>query len=883
MKSSDDDRTPSWRRYLRFRRDDTAADVDDELAFHLAAAIDELMAKGMSRAEAEQIARERFGDVGRITHTLYTLSEQRERTMARTEWLDAIKHDLVFGLRQLRKSPAFTLIAVLTLALGIGANSAIFSVVYSVVLNPLPFANGDRIVELRQSPNPNAPHGNFLRWERDATAFEAIGAAWGGRNVALTGFGEPIPVWDVLVSSGYWKVLNIPPVLGRYFNADEDRFNAPNVGVLSYALWQSTFKGDRNVLGHTVMLNGNATTIIGVAPPDHIQSPPTELIWTPLAPPPSRFTDFKDHELTVYGLVKPGVSIASAVAQIRQIDTQLAHENPHSGYDGTIVAKPLIESFVGEGRSLLYMLLGAVSLVLLIACVNIANLLLARAAMRKPEVAIRSALGATRSRIVAQLLAESVLLALGGGIAGIGVGAIAIRFLITSPVGIPRLQQTSMNGPVLAFTLVLTLLCAFVFGLVPALRASRLDLQQTLRDGGRDTRGAARDTLRAALVVAELSLAQVLLFGAALLIRSATLLQAVPLGFDTHNVLAFSLNLPGARYDGDAKIEAAFEQMDAAVAAVPGVKSVTRTSTAPVYSRGTNWNAMREGSDGHDDGAYTADMRSATPGYFATLGVRMLRGREFSSTDGAAGSRVAIISRTLAKALYGNSDPIGQRISNGSVEQPGWREIIGVAEDVRADGPANEGHSTLYMPATQWVNGGQTFIVRGNVPVTTLVPQLRRAVANVDPLVPLVRPMTLDDALSGRLAMSRFTMLLLVMLGGTGLVLAIVGVYGVVSYFVTQRTHELGVRVALGASSGALQWLVVRQGVTFAIVGVAIGGSLGLAASRLLRSMVFGITPHDPLTFVIVGLVLAIVAVVASYIPARRATRIDPLEALRSS
>ncbi|HEY4131108.1 MAG TPA: ABC transporter permease, partial [Gemmatimonadaceae bacterium] len=846
-------------------------------------AVDELIAKGMTRAEAEAAAREQFGDVGSITSTLYTLSEQRERTMARTEWLDAIKQDLAFGFRQLRKSPAFTAIAVLTLALGIGANSAIFSVVYSVVLNPLPFANGDRIVELRQNPNPNAPMGNFLRWERDANAFEAMGATLGARQHALTGFGDPIPIWDVNVSAGYWKVLKAPPVLGRYFNADEDRYNAPHVGVLSYALWQSTFKGDRGVIGRAIMFNGNATTIIGVAPMDYIDAPPAERIWTPLAPAPSGFTDFQDHELTVYGLVKPGIAISNAVAQVRQIDTPLAQEHPHSGYDGTIIAKPLIDSYLGDARSLLYTLLGAVSLVLLIACVNIANLLLARAAVRKPEVAIRSALGATRSRIVAQLLAESLLLALAGGIVGVGIGMIAIRFLVTSPVGIPRLQQTSMNGPVLIFTLVLTLLCALVFGLVPALRASRLDLQQTLRDGGRDAKGTARDTLRGALVIAELSLAQVLLFGAALLIRSAMLLQAVPLGFDTHNLMAFSVNLPGARYQGDGKVEATFHQIDAALAAIPGVKSVARTEVAPVYSRGTNWNAMREGSNGHDEGAHVADMRSATPGYFATLGVRLLRGREFKSTDGGESPRVAIISRTLAKGLFGNSDPIGQRISNGSVDNPSWREIVGVAEDVRGNGPAENGRPTLYMPSTQWVNGGQTFIVRGNVPVAALVPQFRRAIASVDPLLPLLRPMTFDDALQRHLALSRFTMLLLVMLGGTGLVLAIVGVYGVVSYFVTQRTHELGVRVALGAPSGALQWLVVRQGIAFALVGVAIGGTIGLVASRLLRSMVFGITAHDPITFAIVGLTLAMVAVCASYIPARRATRIDPLEALRSS
>ncbi|HEY9225950.1 MAG TPA: ABC transporter permease [Gemmatimonadaceae bacterium] len=884
MMRDDSDRTPAWRRYLRFWRNDATRDVNEELAFHLESTVEELVASGMSREVAREIARRKFGDVDGISQTLYTLSHQRERRMAFTDWLDAIRNDLTFGIRQLRKSPAFTIVAVLTLALGIGANSAIFSVVYSVLLQPLPYANGDRILALAQRDGQDAkywmPFGNYSVWQREATAFESIGAWWGPMNATLTGSGDPAPVSITRASAGYWKTTFIPPVLGRYYTEAEDRPDAAPVAVISQAMWAGRFAGDSAILGRTVTLDSRAYTVIGVAAQEYLLSPPAEMLWVPLAPSAQRTADFSDHELRINGLLKPGVPASVAMKQLTQIETRLAAEHPHSGYDGGTESKPLGEYVVGGHRTRLYTLLGAVVLVLLIACGNIANLLLARATVRRGEIAIRGALGATRGRIVTQLLAESVLLAVAGGALGLVVAYVGTRFLISAPAQIPRLQDASLNAPVLVFTLALSMMCAIVFGLIPALRAARLDLQQTLRDGGRESRTVARERLRWGLVVGEICVAELLLIGAGLLIRSGLAVQAVPAGFDTRNLLALSIGLPRARYADNARIDATFQGIERAIAAIPGVKSVGRSQVAPIYGFGWNWTAKREGSDGHDDGATIANMRGITPTYFSTLAVPVLRGRAFTAADAADAPKVAIVSRGLAKRLYGDVDPVGRRISNGGDQ---WKEIVGVVDDMRASGLKQDAPPEMYVPSTQWINGGQTILVRGNVPVLTLVSQIRRAVGAIDPLIPLTNVSTMEQAVANQAAMDRFSTWLLALLGGTGLILAIVGVYGVVGYVVAQRSHEFGVRMALGASASEVGWLVVRQGLVLASGGVTIGLALALGLTRVLQTMLFGITPHDPLTFVSVAVLLALVAVAASYVPARRATRVDPLRALRSS
>jgi putative ABC transport system permease protein len=816
------------------------------------------------------------------------IDERTMRTRHRLELFDAIMQDVRFGARQLLRNPGFTAIAVLTLALGIGANTAIFSVIYSVILRPLPYANADRVLKLNQRNGANPmcclPFGNYDRWHSGSTnVFEALGAVM-YTAATLTGRGDATRLPAISASADYWRAMYIPPAAGRYFSDAEDREGGPKVVVLSYALWQNRFGGDPAVIGQNITLGAQPYTVVGVAAPEYVLAPPMERIWLPLAPPAWRLNDFADHELSVYGLLKPGVSEEQALRVLAQIDGPLAAQHPHSGYDGGVQASSIVDSVVGPHRARLYMLLGAVVLVLLIACGNIANLLLARATIRRGEMAIRGALGASRGRITMQLLVESVLLSLAGAALGLGIAVAGMRFLLSSPVQIPRLHETTLNGPVLAFTLALAVTCAVVFGLVPALRASRLDLQQTLREGGRESRGAARERLRRTLVITELCVAQVLLIGAGLLIRSALFVEGLPPGFDTRNLLAMQISLPDARYATHERQDAALQQIEDALAAIPGVQSAGRALVAPIYGFGWDWTAAREGSNGHDEGAVDANMRNASPNYFATLGVHMLRGRAFSRQDTPDSPPVAIVSRGLAKRLYGDADPLGHRISNSaSSKTPVWREIVGVVDDMRARGLTEEIPYELYIPSTQWVNPSQTYVIRGAVPVTTLVPAIRRAVASVDPLLALGDVSTMEQALSKQFAMSRFTTWLLALLGATGLVLAAVGVYGVISYFVTQRRHEFGVRMALGASPTTVRWMVVRQAMIVATIGVVAGAILAAFAVRVLGTMLYGVGAHDPLTFAGVAALLLVVGVLASYVPARRATRIDPLEALRSA
>jgi len=882
----DEDRVPTWRRYLRLVRDNPSGDVDDELAFHLQSTVDELVAGGMSLGDARAAARAKFGDLEQISRTLHTLSHQRERHMTRADLIDSLKQDVVFGLRQLRKSPAFTLVAVITLGVGIGASSAIFSVVRSVLMRPLPFANADRVVRLSQRNGSDemwsVPYGNFDTWRQQARGFEAMGAIAGGGRVTLTGQGEPLPVPTFSATAGYWRALSMPPVLGRYFSADEDRHGARPVAVISQELWKDRFASRRDVIGRLITVNGQSYAVVGVAPNEYLlPHPPGDAIWLPVDASPSQLNEFGDHEWTVFALARRDVGLPAALRQVTQIDTRLARDHPHSFYDGTVTARPLTDVLVGGNRLVLYLLSGAVALVLLIACGNVANLLLARASVRRTEIAVRSALGASRGRLVAQMLVESVLLALAGAALGLGVAVAGIRFLASSPIPLARLNEARLDGAVVAFTLGLAVVCAILFGLAPALRAARLDLQQTLRDGGRNTRGESQHGLRQVLVVGELCLTLVLLVGAGLLIRSAFALAAVPVGFDTNDLLVFNVVLPESRYSNNDRTRAAFEAMESNIAAVPGVRAVARTQTPPIYGSGWNWTAQREGSNGHDAGAVVADMRFVSSSYFATLGVPMIRGRAFTAGDGSNAPLVAVVSRRLGERLWPGIDPVGRRISNGGDQ---WREVVGVAEDVHSDGPKHDVDPVLYIPAAQQPGqNSYAFLVRGAVPVTTLLPSIRRAVASVDPLIALSGVSTMDDAMGRLLALDRFTRVLLIALGITGLLLAMVGVYGVIGYFVTQRQHEVGVRIALGASSRSVHWLVVWQGLVLAGTGVVLGVPIALLVARFLGAFLFGITAHDPITYIVVAVLLALVAVLAAYGPARRATRIDPLEALRAT
>jgi predicted permease len=886
--SPDDDReqVPSWRRYLRFWRSDAKADVADELRFHFESAIAEYIESGMSREAATVEAKRRFGDVDAIRRTLHILSNERERTMQRKDWIDAMQQDVRVAGRRLRKSPGFTLVVILTLALGIGANSAIFSVVRAVLLRPLPFRNADRLLNLREANGPDIPggmfvtFGNYGSWVERSRSFEALAGSLGPSGLTLTGAGEPQQLRVTRATSHYWKALYIAPTLGRYFDTEDAKPGSGKVVVLSYSLWQSAFGGDSAIVGRRITLSGEPYVVRGVAAREYALTPQGAAAWIPLVLTPEMLADHSDHELSVVGLVRPNVTTDAAIAELTAIQRDLKRQYPNAAFDGRIVARPYLEYLTGPGAKLLRVLFAAVGLVLLIACVNIANLLLARAAARRKEIAVRGALGAGRARIAGQLLVESLVLAGLGAVTGLGVAAVGTRFLVRrGPAALPRLQDASLDGTVVLFTLAVALVSGIAFGLLPAVRASRLNLQATLREAARTDAGVARHGVRSTLVVLQVSLALVLLVSAGLLVRSAILLQRVEPGLDPKNLFVGSIGLPNTRYPSDTVVAAQFSAILDAVRAIPGVKSAAYVSRVPIGSPGADCGVIREGNTNGGE-RLGAHIRSASPDYFSTLGIPIVYGRAFAAGDRVGAPPVAIINRRLARALFGTVDVVGRRIDGCGPLYP--VEVVGVTGDVRADGLAADIRDQVYYPSAQLIQRGMTLVVKADVPVLSLVPALRRAVNGLDPLLPISAPRTMEQIIDDTLATSRFQSTLLALLGGAGLLLAAIGIYGVISLLVVQRTQEFGIRIALGASRRQVLGLVVRQGLVLALIGIAIGGAVSVAATRVLDSMLFGVSARDPLTFAVVGVLLAVLAVVASVVPASRAMRVDPLVAMRS-
>ncbi|MDQ6828461.1 MAG: ABC transporter permease [Gemmatimonadota bacterium] len=890
------DESPRWRRYLRFWREDSVADVDEELRFHIESRVADLVAHGMTPEQARREAVDRFGNVDDITKTLHTLSEEREQAMQRSEWMHSMAQDLRYAIRQLLKSPALAIIAIITIALGIGANSAIFSVVNAVLLRPLPYAHSDRLMLLSErypgGVDGNVSVGNFTDWRARSRSFEAMSAE-AGETVNLTGNGEPVRLSGARVTASFFRTGYMRPELGRYFLEEEDQPGAPHVVVLSHPLWTTRFATDPAIVGKSVELNGERYTVIGITPKEYSLTPDDEQLWTPAAFTAEQINEHDEHALSVFGLLKPGVTLEAAQRELSAIEKDLHDRYPRTGTPTDAGVASLRTLLIRDYRTQLLVLLGAVGFVLLIACGNVANLLLARASSRQKEIAIRSALGAGRARIVRQLLTESLVLALVGGAAGLVIAHFGIRFLVTmSPPGVPRLGEASLSGGVLGFTVLVTLGCGIVFGLVPAVRAARADLQGTLKEGGKGSAmGASRDRLRSLLVVTEVAVALVLLVGAGLLVRSAVLLQAVKPGFDPSGVLSFRIALPKERYGDPERARQGFDRILEQVTALPGVRSAAITSTAPFGGGGQN-GLLVEGRPFDDKNVIMSTLRMTTPRYFETMRVPVLHGRIFNDRDIAGNPKVMMINETLAKAAFPGGDAIGKRIAcceGGPNREPSWKEVIGVVGDVRAWGLGNEIRPEFYLPIPQapaaswnWIDRSMTIVARTAGDPASLTKAAQRAVWSVDPTLPLYQVRTLTEAMERTTASTRFNMLLLTMLGATGLVLAAVGIYGVIGYFVSQRTHEIGIRMALGASATNVQGMVVRQGALLALAGVALGLIASLALMRALATLLFGVTPRDPVTLVGVGALLAAVAIVASYIPARRATKVDPLSALRS-
>jgi putative ABC transport system permease protein len=804
--------------------------------------------------------------------------------------MDHLRQDLHYAVRRLFKSPGFTLVAVVTLALGIGANSAIFSVVNGVLLKPLPFPESDRLVGLfhvSEGHRAVMSGPNFNDVMHAATSFENAAATSTGR-VILTGDGEPARLKQAEVSASLFDVLRVRPEIGRAFNADENTPGKTGVVILSHALWQQRFGSDPGVIGRTITLDGTSKEVVGVMP-GGFDYPDGRDLWLPIEYDEAFVTKQRGAwYLDTVARLKPGVTAGQAAAEVETIGRNLARQYPDADAEIGMTAYPLLESMVGDIRRAVLVLLGAVGFVLLIACTNVANLLLARAAARETEMAVRTALGAGRGRLVRQLLTESVLLAVCGAALGLLLAVWGVELLINlKPQGIPRLDNVRIDGAVILFTIAIAVATGVLFGLVPAFTATR-GLSSTLKESGRGavtTRGSAR--VRGALVVVELALAVMLLAGAGLLMRSFMKLEAVDPGFRPEQSLTFELSLPDAKYAKDPERIAFFDQLLPRLRALPGVRSVAAVMGLPLSGLDFIISFEVEGRPPVPPAQQPAmQVRVATPDYFSTIGIPLKRGRFFTDEDRAGTQKVVVITEAAARQFFPNEDAIGKTIKLGWGKGPGTPraggQVVGIVGDVKDAGLGEANPPQIYMPFRQWPVSFMAFVVKTSVPPTSLAEAARSEVGAIDPNLPVSNIGTLEAIVAKSISQQRFYMLLLAIFAGVALVLAAIGIFGVLSYAVSQRTREIGIRMALGAQEGSVIGLIVRQAMLLVASGVIAGTVLALVLSRTISKMLFSITPTDPVTFASVAALLAGVALVASYLPARRATRVDPIVALRA-
>ncbi|MFY9608868.1 MAG: ABC transporter permease [Blastocatellia bacterium] len=813
--------------------------------------------------------------------------------------------DTRYGARMLRKTPGLTSVAVLSLALGIGAISTIFSFVNGIMLRPLPYQEPERLVILdetalkRGAPSMNVSFPNFLDWREQNHSFEdiacytsggfAIGsggpaAAGGGPGGSGggSGGGEPEQLRGAFVSQGTFEILGVAPILGRTFTADEDQPEHDHVVILSYGLWQRRFGADPQILGQTILLNNRSREVIGVMPPG-FQFPELADAWGPLALTTKLYTR-TDHGLQAIARLKPGVTLEQAQAEMITIASNIEQQNPITNEGLGVNVIGLRSSLVGDYKQALLILLGVVGFVLLIACVNVANLLLARATARQKEIAIRAALGANRRRIFRQLLTESLLLGLISGAIGLVLALWGMDLLLAAiPIDIPFWMNFDLDGRVLGFTAACSLLTGFVFGTVPALEASNPDLNETLKEGGRGSAGGGRHRLRGLLVVSEIALSLVLLVGAGLMMRSFMSLQRVDAGINPEGVLTMNIALRGAKYREPEKRIAFFSQVLERVRAIPGVESAGTNSGLPLG--GNNWGRSLtvEGRPALSVGEAPAINHCViSPDYFSAMGIAILKGRDFDERDSREAPKVTIIDERLAREYWPDEDPIGKRIRFGPPEdnEP-WHTIVGVVGEVRHERLDAQTRKSVYLPYVQVPIGGSSVAIRSEGRPENLIAAVRAQVRELDPDLPVTRIMPMTEVVARSVWQPRLYTALFGVFAAVALILATVGIYGVMSYAVTQRTREIGLRMALGAQRTDVLKLVVGQGIVLAAIGVGVGLVAALALTRLMSTLLFGVTATDPITFTAVSVLLAGAALVACFIPARRAAKVDPMIALR--
>ncbi len=808
--------------------------------------------------------------------------------------MDSLLQDIRCAVRSLRKNPALTASVVLTLALCIGATTAIFSVVYAVLFRPLPFENPGDIQLVRTTWKDMISSfsvGNWADVKRQQRSFEYFVPAH-GESFNLAGAETPENVDAARVGADYFAMLGVRPALGRTFLPEEDAPGRGEVVILSDALWRRRFGADPAVVGREVRLDGRPHRVVGVMPAAMNYAVFDEELWVPAAFSAERLAMHDEHYLAVFGRLRPGVTVAQAEAEMRGLARWLETTYPKENRDRGIVMAPFMEELVDDYRPRLFVLLGGVGFVLLIACANIANLLLARGAARSREMAIRAAIGAGRGHLLRQALTESLVLAAAGGLLGLLAGYWGVSLLAAfGPEDVPRLAQARVDGPVLAFAFGLTVLSGTVFGLAPALRLAGGMPHEALKEGGRGgSRSGGRDRLRNVLAVGEIAVALVLLTGAGLLIRSAIALNGVDPGFDPRGVVAGRVSLPAAGYETTDQVTRAVARIEERLRAVPGAAAGALVSTAPLEDGGSN-GLVPEGRPLDISSAINSQRRLVTPNYFATMRIQLVRGRTFTADDRRGAPLVMVINETLAREAFPGQDPVGKRIAccePGPDGSPNWKEVVGVVHDVRAQGLDQAPVPEFYLPMVQapaaawtWDDRTMTVDVRAQGDPVSLMAPLRRAIATVDPALPLYDLGTMQGRVMDSLAQSRFSTMLLTAFGTIALILAAIGVYGVISYGVAQRTQEIGIRMALGARHADVVGMVVRHGALLAGIGLGVGLAGALALSRLIASLLFQVSPSDPPTFATGMIVLTAVAVLAAALPARRAALTDPMVALR--
>jgi putative ABC transport system permease protein len=794
--------------------------------------------------------------------------------------------DLRYGVRLLLRSPGFALAAIVSLALGIGANTAIFSVVNTVLLRPLPYPDVDRVMMVWDS-NPSrgweqfsVSPGNFVDWQARQTVFDAL-VALRTRAMVLTGHDEPERLSGLMATAQFFELTGAPPILGRAFTGRDFEAGAAPVVVLTDALWKRRFGGSKEILGSPLTLGDESCTVIGVLPPGASLPTGAELL-APLVLTADERQRHGAHYLLAMGRLRSGITPATAATAMRDLARQIEAEHKDSNAGWTVRLVPLYEEVVGGVRPALLVLALAVGVVLLIACANVANLLLARAAARRGEIAVRAALGAGRGRLVRQLLTESLLLALLGGAFGLLLGTWAVDLIkAMQPGTLPRVQSLAVDGWVLLFTLFVSMLTGLLFGAAPGLLLSRASLQGTLQQGGRGVRGRMSRRMRGVLVAAQVAMSLVLLIAAGLQIRSLARLLAVEPGFDPSNVLTLKLSLPDRRYPDDARQAAFYDRAVADLAALPGVVSAAAVSGVPISDDDLIFSFTIEGRPpAPPEEERSANWYAVSPDYFKTLRIPLVRGRLFTADDAATTPRVALINETMARRIFPGQDPLGQHLRMG-VDGTVTREIVGVVGDVRHYGLDQPVTLQMYEPCAQRPWSAMTVLLRAAARPDTLAPAARRAILAIDSAQPVSEVRTLQAIVDLSTAQRRFTLVLLTLFALVALVLASVGLYGVVAYSVNQRTHEIGVRMALGAQRREILALVLRQGMGMTLWGL-LAGLLGAAAlARVMSGLLFGVSARDPLTFAATVLILATVALGATYVPARRATRVEPTSALR--